>query len=103
MAAQSTLSEAYGQNKITASSEDAKLNALMDDVKKLAEVDTKKGWSIVITVGKEEGQVGQIQSVALWDGSQGCIYKDGKYSTEKADGAPTAKAAKDSISWVTTE
>lgn len=106
MAAQSTLSEAYGEGKITTETADDDLAKYMSEVKTLAEVDTKTGWSIVITVGKTDGKVGQVESVALWDGSHGCVYKDGNYYTEDDKTAsitvPTDNKAGDDIKWVST-
>lgn len=104
MAAQSVLSEAYGNAKFSKDSENSVLNGYVADVKKLAEVDGKTDWSIVITVSKADGKVGQVESVSLWDGSYGCVYKNGQYyvkdDTDASVTVPKAKAT-DSISWAT--
>lgn len=107
MAAQSVLSEAYGKAEISTSTTKADLTKYMDDIEKLAEIDGK-GWTIAITVSNVEGEVGQIKTLSLWDGSYGCVYKDGQYYTKDDAKAsvtvPTAKAAgTKGIDWATAE
>ena len=77
MAAQSTLSEAYGQNKLKTDTaiDSGKYKTAIDT---LAEIDGK-GWTYIITVSTEAGKVGQVESVQLWDGTYGCVYYNGSY------------------------
>lgn len=100
MAAQSTLSEAYGQGKITTSTSDSDLTAYMTAVKKLAEVENKD-WSVAISVSTTDGKVGQVTALELWDGSYGCVYKDGQYYCKGNDKNVNVPAAEfsDSIKW----
>lgn len=104
MAAQSTLSEAYGKGEITSETKNETLKNYMSEIKTLAEVDGKTDWSIVITVGNTAGKMGQVESVELWDGSHGCVYKDGNYYTEDDKTAgitvPTDNKAGGDIKWV---
>ena len=75
MAAQSTLSEAYGKGELDTTKDiDTKY---VDEIKTLAEA--KDSWSYIITVSTTEGKVGQVESVELWDGSDGCVYVAGEY------------------------
>lgn len=80
MAAQTVISEKYGNDQLGATTEDLKSAELLKEIKALSEA--KSGWSVTVTVSKETGKVGQVKSVALWDGSYGCAYVDGQYYTK---------------------
>lgn len=100
MAAQTVISEKYGSDKLGATTEALDSAKLLAEIKTLSEA--KTGWTITVTVSKDTGKVGQVKSVALWDGSYGCVYVDGQYYTkgDSVSGAtvPTA-ALTESVAW----
>ncbi len=109
MAAQTIVSEAYGQGKL--SNADGSLNTTdvtYDAIKKLAEA--KDTWTFNVYVSKADGKVGQVQAVQLWDGTYGCLYIDGAYylkgetAPATVDGAtiPTTELGK-TITWATSK
>ena len=99
MAAQSVLSEAYGKAEISTSTTKADLTKYMDSIKKLAEIDGKD-WTVAVTVSKKDGEVGQVKTLSLWDGSYGCVYSDGQYYVKSTDKVtvPTADVTEE-IDW----
>lgn len=99
MAAQSVLSEAYGKAEISTSTTKDDLTKYMDSIKKLAEIDGKD-WTVAVTVSKTEGEVGQVKTLSLWDGSYGCVYSDGQYYVKSTDKVtvPTTNVTEE-INW----
>ncbi len=81
MAAQTIVSEAYGQGKLK--NEDGNPGVSYDDISKLAEA--KSTWTFNVYVSSENGKIAAVQ---LWDGTDGCLYIDGAYYL-KGDTAPT--------------
>ena len=103
MAAQTIISETYGQGKLATT--DANPAVTHDDIAKLAEA--KDGWSFHVYVSKAEGKVGQVAAVQLWDGTYGCLYIDGAYYVKGDQNVPTtvtgatvpAAALDNTITW----
>ena len=105
MAAQTIVSEAYGQGKLATTDENPA--ATYDAIAKLAEA--KDDWSFHVYVSKADGKVGQVAAVQLWDGTYGCLYIDGAYYVKGDQDVPTtvtgatipAAALDNTITWAT--
>ena len=82
IAAQTIVSEAYGQGKLATTDKDPAVT--YDAIAKLAEA--KKGWSFHVYVSKADGKVAAVQ---LWDGTYGCLYIDGAYYVKDDQNVPT--------------
>lgn len=93
------LIEAYGKAEISTSTTKDDLTKYMDSIKKLAEIDGKS-WTVAVTVSKTEGEVGQVKTLSLWDGSYGCVYSDGQYYVKSTDKVtvPTTNVTEE-INW----